>query len=284
MTLHELVGRPHWSFSSLNQLLNICSLQWWFQRILGLEPSHVPANLAAGSVHHRTMDQVYLARKLGTPLALGEALDLYSQDWRRTAREENIRYGRLDAKGVEEQGRGLVEAACRSIDPQERILEVGEVFCVPLVHAGEFLSRPLVGEFDLVVEKEGRPVVVDWKTSAARWAKDKAGKSLQAVSYAYAYGQKHGINPQVRFDVAVKNKTPVFESHCVEQGGEGWVLLGLLAERAERIVRNGLHYPSLDSFACSDCPYASPCRDWCRGETAFGAPPKPSGPQAGDIQ
>ena len=31
MTLQELRKRPHWSFSSLNSLLNICSLQWRFQ-------------------------------------------------------------------------------------------------------------------------------------------------------------------------------------------------------------------------------------------------------------
>jgi len=265
MTLQELTLRPHWSYSSLNQLLNICSLQYWFSRILKLEPTHASVNLVAGSVYHRTMDQIFLARKLEVPLTLDEARELYTEDWRRSSKEENIKFGKLAADGVEEQGRGLVEAAWSSIDPQEKILKVSEVFCVPVIHDGRFMSKPLVGEFDLVVERDAKPIVVDWKTSATRWAKDKAEKSLQATGYSYAYSQKHGINPEVRFDVAVKNKTPVFEQHTTRRVPDSWKLLGLLVERAERIVKHELFYPNLDSFACSDCPFAGACEEYQKG-------------------
>ena len=166
MTLMELRKRPHWSFSSLNSLLNICSLQWKFQKIDKLKPTHTSVNLVAGSVYHRTLDQVFMARKLEMPCTVDEAQELYTQDWRRTSREENIKYGKLDSVGVEEQGRGLIEVAFNSIDPQERVIEVGEVFCVPVTHQGKFLTKPLVGEFDLVVEKNSKPLVIDWKTSA----------------------------------------------------------------------------------------------------------------------
>ncbi len=33
------LDRPHWSFSSLNQILNICSLQYYFQRVERIEPA-----------------------------------------------------------------------------------------------------------------------------------------------------------------------------------------------------------------------------------------------------
>ncbi len=33
------LDRPHWSFSSLNQVLNICSLQYYFQRVARIEPA-----------------------------------------------------------------------------------------------------------------------------------------------------------------------------------------------------------------------------------------------------
>jgi len=266
MTLQELRQRPHWSYSSLNQLLNICSLQWYFRKIAKLEPAHTSVNLVAGSVYHRTMDQIYLARKLEMPLELSEALELYTEDWRRSSKEEPIKYGKLSADEVEEQGRGLVTVAWNHIDPEERILKVSETFCVPVLHQGRFMSRPLIGEFDLVVEREGRPVVVDWKTSAARWAKDKARKSLQAAGYSYAYNLKHGVNPEVRFDVAVKNRTPVFERHVTRRDPGSWKLLGQLTAKAQEIVKHELYYPSLDSFACSDCPYADACAQWCRAE------------------
>ncbi|VGO12407.1 hypothetical protein PDESU_00959 [Pontiella desulfatans] len=267
MTLNELRKRPHWSFSSLNSLLNICSLNWWFQKIEKLPPSHTSVNLVAGSVYHRTLDQVFLARKLEMPLTLDEALELYTQDWRAASKEDPpIKYGKLDAAGVEEQGRGLIKVAWNNIDPSEKVLEVSEAFCVPISHEGRFLSKPLIGEFDLVVEKAGAPIVVDWKTSATRWPKAKADKSAQALAYSYAYDLIHNTNPVVRFDIAVKNKTPIFESHSTSRTREDWNLLGALAAKADQIVEQELFYPSLDSFACNDCPFAGACKSWCNGE------------------
>ncbi len=262
MTLIELRKRPHWSFSSLNSLLNICSLQWYFQKIAKIKPAHTSVNLVAGSVYHRTLDQVFMARKLGMPCSLEEAQEMITQDWRRSSAEENILYGKLDADGVEKQGRGLIKVAYETIDDTEKVIEVGEVFCVPIVHQGKFLSKPLVGEFDLVVEKEGKPLVIDWKTAATRWAKTKAEKSLQATAYSMAYQQKHGFNPQVRFDVAVKNKTPVFETHLTTRTPASWELLGALAAKAELIVKNELFYPSFESFACNGCAFKSACNKW----------------------
>jgi len=265
-TLNELRDRPHWSFSALNQLLNICSLQFFFQKMEKLTPSHTPVNLVAGSVHHHTLDQVYLGLKLGKPLTIDEALQIYTDDWRSSSKQDPpVKCGKLDAEGIEEQGRGLVRVAMENIDPDEKVLSISEAFCIPIFHDGKFLSKPLVGEFDLVVEKDSKPVVVDWKTSATRWAKD-AEKSLQATSYSMAYSQVHGINPEVRFDVAVKNKVPVFEQHTTSRNEDDWSLLGALAAKAEAIVKHGLYYPSLDSFACADCPFADACKTWCAGK------------------
>jgi Holliday junction resolvase-like predicted endonuclease len=265
MTLQELRKRPHWSFSSLNSLLNICSLQWKFQKIDKLKPAHTSVNLVAGSVYHRTLDQIYLCRKLGMPLSVEEALELYTDDWRRSSKDEPIKYGKLDADGIEEQGRGLIQVAWDNIDPEEKVIQVSESFCIPITHNGKFLTKPLIGEFDLVIEKEGKPLVIDWKTSATRWAKTKADKSLQATAYSWAYQQKYGFNPDVRFDIAVKNKTPVFETHRTRRGQDDWALLGTLVAKAEAIVEHELFYPSLDSFACSGCPFAGECKAWCAG-------------------
>lgn len=265
MTLQELRQRPHWSFSSLNSLLNICSLQWYFQKVAKLKPKHTSVNLVAGSVYHRTLDQVYLARKLEMPLTIDEAKELYTEDWRRSSKDEPIKYGKLDADGIEKQGRGLIEVAWNNIDDSEKVLQVSEVFCVPVIHDGKFMSKPLVGEFDLVVEKDGQPLVVDWKTSATRWNPAKAHKSLQATAYAMAYQQKHGVNPDVRFDVSVKNKTPVHEKHVTSRSPDSWKLLGLLTAKAELIVDQELFYPSLDSFACGDCPFKQACDEYCKG-------------------
>lgn len=53
--LEEYRKQPHWSFSSLNQLLNICSLQWAFQRVDRKARAFTSVNLCFGSAYHRTM-------------------------------------------------------------------------------------------------------------------------------------------------------------------------------------------------------------------------------------
>lgn len=54
-TLNDYRSREHWSFSSLNQFLNICSLQFAFDRIYRLEKTFTPISLSFGSAFHRAM-------------------------------------------------------------------------------------------------------------------------------------------------------------------------------------------------------------------------------------
>ncbi|VGO16912.1 hypothetical protein PDESU_05504 [Pontiella desulfatans] len=265
MKLEELRKRPHWSYSSLQSLLFICSLAWKFQKVDKLKPSHTPVSLAYGSCYHRVLTTMYNGIMKGSPLSVDDVAELFTSDWRSTVGKENVRYGKLDADGIEEQGRKLVRLAYDHVDPDEEVISISEVFAVPVRYNGRFMSKPLVGEFDLVIRgKDGAPVVVDWKTSATRWAKNRAGKSLQATAYSYAYSMKHGENVGVRFDVAVKNVRPVFEQHSTMRGTGDWNLLSKLVAKADAIVEHGLHYANLDSFGCSGCPYAGACAEWCR--------------------
>ena len=50
MNLNTYRDRPHWSYSSLNQLLNLCSLQWFFDKVERLPRPFTPISLAMGSV------------------------------------------------------------------------------------------------------------------------------------------------------------------------------------------------------------------------------------------
>lgn len=265
MKLEELRKRPHWSYSSLHSLLSVCSLQWFFQKVQKLKPRHTAVSLAYGSCYHRTLATMYTGVMAGSPLSADEVDELFTCDWRSTAGKEDIRYGKLDADGIEEQGRKLVRLAHDNVDPDEEVISVSEVFAVPVRYNGRFMPKPLVGEFDLVIRgrKDGAPVVVDWKSSATRWHKNRAGKSLQATAYSYAYSLKHGENVGVRFDVAVKNKLPVFEQHSTMRGSGDWNLLSKLVAKADVIVEHELYYANLDSFACSNCPYAGACAEWC---------------------
>jgi putative RecB family exonuclease len=47
-TLNDYRDREHWSFSAINQFLNICSLQYAFDRIYKLEKRFTPVSLSFG--------------------------------------------------------------------------------------------------------------------------------------------------------------------------------------------------------------------------------------------
>ena len=59
-SLAELRKRPHWSFSSINTFLNICSLRWAFRYVYRHESLSTPVALVFGKAFHRALE--YAAR------------------------------------------------------------------------------------------------------------------------------------------------------------------------------------------------------------------------------
>ena len=76
-TLHDYRDREHWSFSALNQFLNICSLQFAFDRVYKLERAFTPLSLSFGSAFHRALEWLHLVRKDGGMPREQEARDLF---------------------------------------------------------------------------------------------------------------------------------------------------------------------------------------------------------------
>ena len=263
MNLSDYRDRPHWSYSSLNLLLNICSLQWMFEKLLKLPRPFTPVSLVMGSAYHRVMEFIALHRLEGRLPAPAETRDLFHTLWDREQKEGPPMEQTEDpAEKLAEQGAGLVAAYLQQIDPRERVLEFNQAFAVPVGNS----ERPLIGEIDCVVEgADGQTVLVDWKTSGRRWPKEQADKSLQPTAYLYAYGQLHpGCTDRFRFDVAVKNKTPVIELNPTTRTLDDFLRLERLVEKADQIVQNELFYPCDQSFACAGCQYSEPCKAWHR--------------------
>ncbi len=76
-TLHDYRDREHWSFSALNQFLNICSLQFAFDRVYRLERAFTPLPLSFGSAFHRALEWLHLMRKDGAEIKETEARDIF---------------------------------------------------------------------------------------------------------------------------------------------------------------------------------------------------------------
>ena len=161
-SLHELRQRKHWSYSSLNQLLNICSLQWFFQRVERLPSAFTPLSLAFGSAYHRVMEFVALNRQDGSMPSESDTRDLFREVWKRQVEEDgDIAFGdKADPESCAKQGMDMCAAYLEQIDPEEQVVGVSEVFAVPVGNS----ELPLVGELDCVTARLEEVTVIDgWK-------------------------------------------------------------------------------------------------------------------------
>lgn len=269
-TLNDYRDRDHWSFSALNQFLNICSLQFAFDRIYRLERAFTPLSLSFGSAFHRTLEWLHLLRREQTATHEAEIHEMFRDLWsRQIAAEPHIRFEEDQTpESCAEQGANLVVAFWHGMDPAEEVRAVNQAFAVPLMDAqGETLEKPLVGEMDCILALDGNTLIVDWKTSARRWPKNQADKSLQATAYLYAYRQLSGNDAQVRFDVAIKNKTPVIEKYTTTRTPDQFHRLVELVKRIEPMIQAEHFLPNEQSYYCSGCPHQAACKAWHRNKT-----------------
>lgn len=257
--------RPHWSFSSLNQFINICSLQWALQRLYKVTSAFTPFTLSFGSAFHRVMESVALQRKEGKTPIKKESSDLFHDLWtRQLAEDKNIRFDEdITPEDCAQQGRDMVSCLVDNLDPQERILQVNQTFAVPVVDAqGLVLETPLIGEIDFVAAQDGKVILGDWKTSGRRWPKNKADLDLQATVSIYAYKQTYGELPPFKFTVVVKNKTPVIENHITERNQDQFHRLAELIKMVESMIKAEHFLPNEHGFYCSGCQFQAACKTW----------------------
>jgi len=264
MKLSELRKRPHISASQINQLLNICSLQFYFERIAKLPKPFVSHSLVFGSAIHRVLEQHFLQLKAGRVPDLEMHLDLFSKMWKRANDEQTVKFGaKDDFDSLADKGRNMIQCVVENIDPDEKILSVSQAFCVPVYTPdGSVVELPMIGEFDLVVERKGTPVIKDWKTSAAKWPADHADKSFQGTVYSYAWNQMHGFRPPIEFDVVTKTKTPGYQEHVTHRTEEQEQRMALMISKAQQIIKHELFYPNETGFYCAGCPHATACKAW----------------------
>jgi hypothetical protein len=262
-TLEELRREPHWSYSSINAILNICGLQWAFRSVYGVEPEFTPLNLVVGKTFHRACEFAARARQRGRRVAAAELADLFGDVFTTeiAAAEPQVRFDD-DIDTAIATGRGMTAAFLDAWPAEEDVVAVSMPFCADV--AG--IAKPLIGELDVVVSGAAGLEVVDWKTAARRWSAEKAKTDLQPTCYLYAWRclQPGGDLPGFRFDVVTKSKQPGFQQLRTTRSSDDFDRLVQLINTVEAVVRHELFWPHEQSFYCGSCPYHGPCRTWHR--------------------
>ena len=259
-TIDELRQEPHWSYSALNTYLNVCQLQYFYRYVDQAEVERTSVCFPFGKAFHTALTAQAWECMMGNSLRQDELVERFSEAFRIEAEatpnliyKEGENFDSMIALATK-----MLDAALANWTDYYTVKGVAQAFRIDVPG----LDKPLIGEFDLIVQ-DGRDVcIVDWKTSASRWPAGKADHDLQATVFSYAYEKQNGTAPLFRFDVITKTKNPGCESHYTSRGFHDFRRFEALANRAQDAINKGVFLPNETSFACNECPYWNRCRQW----------------------
>ena len=263
--LATLRKEPHWSYSAINCYLNICSLQYYFRYVCHAEAEQTSAVLPFGRAFHAAASEQALVAAKGKCLNKPEIVEVFESVFHLECDQtDNLTF---------KTGETYDSMVAKAADMLDELLARWSDFrnvvgvAVPFKIKVPGLSKPLIGEYDLLITETDKPVIVDWKTSACRWNTDKVERDLQATCFCYAYNREHQVNPEFRFDVITKAKSPQLGQFYTKRDADAFARFEAIAVAVERAVNAGIFLPAETSYFCGDCPYASKCKQWHHKQT-----------------
>ena len=254
--LAALRDAPHCSVSSIKSYL-MCPMKYAHRYIRKTESSHRNVALVLGRSVHDALESFYLfCHEQGGEPPVELLTDTFATSWRRGLLGDPP--VKADDIGKDmDQGIALIRTFHDQAPRPLRILAVEEAFAIPIAEDDE---RLLVGAIDaMVVDEDGRVVLVESKTAKRRWAKDQLANDFQPTIYQMAAREMHlADNPTIRFDFLLKLKAPAFESTEVHRSKAQEQEAMNVIRKVLRAVDADIFYP-VRSWACNDCEYAHAC-------------------------
>ena len=201
-TIDELRQEPHWSYSALNTYLNICQLQYFYRYVEQAEVERTSICFPFGKAFHSALTAQAWECMMGSTLRQDELVERFAEAFRIEAEAtpnliykegENFDTAEATPNLIYKEGENfdtiidlatkMLDAALANWTDYYTIKGVAQAFKVDVPG----LDKPLIGEFDLIVQDGRDACIVDWKTSASRWPAGKADRDLQATVFSYAY-------------------------------------------------------------------------------------------------
>ena len=253
-TIETVRETPHWSYSAFNTYLT-CPMRYYFRYIEHAEVERTSVSLPFGRAFHAVLSE--RARK-GVDFTIEDAKEDFVVYFRgETEVSENLTY-RADEDYLfwEQRGCDMLDVALAEWPDDYTVKSVAESFSVDVPG----LSKPLIGEFDLVVVDGGDETICDWKTASAKWPAGKVELDLQASVFTYAFYRLHGTNPLFRFDVFTKAKTPAHHQFYTLRTHDDFQRFEFLAGQIEKSISNGVFLTVESTMNCAECAYGSRCK------------------------
>ena len=246
--------KPHWSYSAFNTYLT-CPMRYYFRYIEHAEVEKTSVSIPFGRAFHAVLSERAMK---GTNYTIEDAKEEFDFFFRgETEVCQNLTYKPdEDYLFWESRGCDMLELALADWPDDYMVKSVAEAFSVNVPG----LSKPLVGEFDVVVTDGGDETICDWKTASVKWPAGKADRDLQATTFCYAYHQLHGRMPLFRFDVFTKAKTPAHHQFYTLRTNDDFYRIIYLAGKIEKAINSGLFLPVESCMNCAECAYGGRCK------------------------
>ena len=250
----NLKEKPHWSYSAFNTYLT-CLMRYYLRYIVHAEPERTSASIPFGRAFHAVLSERAMK---GVEYTVEDAKEDFAVFFRgETEVSENLTYKPdEDYWFWDKRGCEMLEVALAEWPDDYTVKSVAEAFSVDVPG----LSKPLVGEFDLVTVDGGDETICDWKTASMKWPNGKADRDLQATTFCYAYQKKYGTNPVFRFDVFTKGQKPAHHQFYTLRTNDDFDRFVYLAGKIEKAVNSGIFLPVESCMNCAECAYGSRCK------------------------
>lgn len=233
---------PHLSYSRINRYLH-CPEQYRLYYIENLRPRFPSASLAFGQVVHQAL--AFFFQEKGDPVGF------FGHAWGE-AKHVELTYGKRESWGkLRDKGQALIEKFLREELPRLQNVRASEkVFQLNITS----LDLPFIGVIDLLADLDGKPSVIDFKTSGSAREEHEVMLSDQLTAYKLAEPDAE----QTALCVLIKSKEPKIEWHLSKRNGDQLVEFLSKADLVAREIAAG-HFYKRPGKWCAWCDYLPVC-------------------------
>jgi putative RecB family exonuclease len=255
-------ARDYISFSAL-RTYQACPLKYFFKYVAGLPDESATATLLFGSAIHRAIEAHFREIQSGRPPpSLATLLGEYEQSWQER-QDAPVQFGKDENAPTFRQQAERVLAKFASSElarPAGRIVAIEQPLRGCLVPD----VPDLLGYVDLIVETAQEWILIDWKTSRARWTEEQFHSSIeQLLLYsALVPDRTPRKNICLQLSVITKTKEPTIESYVRPVDIHRLTRTKHVVQRVWRSIEAEHFYPSPSPQNCSSCGFRRACAAW----------------------
>lgn len=254
---------PYLSVSKIKAFL-MCPRKYKLQYVEKLPPEFRSASLAFGSAWHAAIGHFLVGCTGENKVKAGELADVFH-----TALERELADDRTlvlfddDESSVEElekKGREMLDVFTREYPFPDRVVSVEEPFVLELEEpdTAEPLDVPLVGAIDALVERRGKGLVIEIKSSKRRYSRDQIEFDLQTTAYIKAARKLGHDSGEAELVVTTKAAKPTLQIERVTRNRRDERELVELASGVVRAVEAGVDH-RIRGWQCRSCAYSGAC-------------------------